>query len=88
MIYKYQYINILFILFYFILFYFLFYFIILFFFLKKNNNSQLEAIVRISESFAKMRLSTVVTESDVQEALELFKNSTMDAVNQGQGKNF
>jgi len=46
----------------------------------------LEAIIRISESFAKMRLSTVVTESDVQEALELFKNSTMDAVNQGQGK--
>jgi len=33
-----------------------------------------------------MRLSTVVTEADVQEALELFKNSTMDAVNQGQGK--
>jgi len=47
---------------------------------------QLEAIIRISESFAKMRLSTVVTESDVQEALELFKNSTMDAVNQGQGE--
>ncbi|ORX58496.1 MCM-domain-containing protein [Piromyces finnis] len=47
---------------------------------------QLEAIIRISESFAKMRLSTVVTESDVQEALELFKNSTMDAVTQGQGE--
>lgn len=44
---------------------------------------QLEAIVRLSESLAKMRLSHVATESDVAEALRLFKVSTMDAARSG-----
>ncbi|RKO97491.1 DNA replication licensing factor mcm5 [Caulochytrium protostelioides] len=41
---------------------------------------QLEAITRISESLAKMRLSTVATEADVEEAIRLFNKSTMEAV--------
>ncbi|EIM21497.1 MCM-domain-containing protein [Wallemia mellicola CBS 633.66] len=44
---------------------------------------QLEAIIRISESLAKMRLSTQVHEHDVEEAIRLFKFSTMDAVSAG-----
>ncbi|KAI8890257.1 MCM-domain-containing protein [Backusella circina FSU 941] len=44
---------------------------------------QLEAIIRISESLAKMTLSPVATEQHVDEALRLFKYSTMDAVQSG-----
>ncbi|KAF8321331.1 MCM-domain-containing protein [Clavulina sp. PMI_390] len=41
---------------------------------------QLEAIVRISESLAKIVLSPTVQEHHVVEAIRLFKTSTMDAV--------
>jgi DNA replication licensing factor MCM5 len=44
---------------------------------------QLEAIIRISESLAKMTLSTVVKNHHVEEAIRLFKFSTMDAVSAG-----
>jgi len=44
---------------------------------------QLEAIVRITESLAKLTLSPVATEAHVDEAMRLFLCSTMDAVNQG-----
>ncbi|KAI9781335.1 MAG: minichromosome maintenance protein 5 [Peltula sp. TS41687] len=44
---------------------------------------QLEAIVRITESLAKLSLSPVATEAHVDEAIRLFLASTMDAVNQG-----
>ena len=40
---------------------------------------QLEALVRISESLAKMRLSAEVSPDDVTEALRLFRVSTMTA---------
>jgi len=40
---------------------------------------QLEALVRLSESLAKMRLSAEATVSDVEEALRLFKVSTLAA---------
>ncbi|KAK5773145.1 hypothetical protein PVK06_049450 [Gossypium arboreum] len=44
---------------------------------------QLEAILRLSEALAKMKLSHVATEGDVAEALRLFKVSTMDAARSG-----
>ncbi|KAF4333710.1 DNA replication licensing factor mcm5 [Fusarium beomiforme] len=44
---------------------------------------QLEAIVRITESLAKLTLSPIATEMHVDEAIRLFLCSTMDAVNQG-----
>lgn len=44
------------------------------------SNSQLEAIIRISESLAKIVLSPTVQEHHVAEAIRLFKTSTMDAV--------
>lgn len=44
---------------------------------------QLEAIVRITESLAKLTLSPIATEDHVAEAIRLFLGSTMDAVNQG-----
>ncbi|KAF9162703.1 minichromosome maintenance protein 5 [Actinomortierella ambigua] len=44
---------------------------------------QLEAIIRISESLAKMTLSPRATEQHVDEAIRLFKFSTMDAVQAG-----
>jgi DNA replication licensing factor MCM5 len=47
---------------------------------------QLEAIVRITESLAKLTLSPVATEQHVDEAIRLFLCSTMDAVNQGTGQ--
>jgi DNA replication licensing factor MCM5 len=47
---------------------------------------QLEAVVRISESIAKVSLSPVVAEKHVDEAIRLFLCSTMDAVNQGSGQ--
>ena len=46
---------------------------------------QLEAIIRVSESLAKMTLSTTVTKDHVNEAVRLFSASTMDAVNNGGG---
>jgi DNA replicative helicase MCM subunit Mcm2 (Cdc46/Mcm family) len=48
-------------------------------------SSQLEAIIRITESLAKMTLSPVATEAHVDEAIRLFRQSTMDAVQSGQG---
>ncbi len=47
---------------------------------------QLEAIVRITESLAKLTLSPVATEAHVDEAIRLFLASTMDAVRQGEGQ--
>ncbi|XP_067942354.1 DNA replication licensing factor mcm5-A-like [Watersipora subatra] len=44
---------------------------------------QLEAIIRISEALAKMRMAPFAVESDVDEALRLFKASTMEAANSG-----
>lgn len=46
---------------------------------------QLEAITRISESLAKIRLSPVVTAEHVQEAMRLFQCSTLAAVESGAG---
>lgn len=46
---------------------------------------QLEAIIRISESLAKLRLSPLVTTEHVQEALRLFQCSTLAAVESGAG---
>jgi DNA replication licensing factor MCM5 len=47
---------------------------------------QLEAIVRITESLAKLTLSPIATEAHVDEAIRLFLASTMDAVTQGEGQ--
>ncbi|KAJ5919618.1 DNA replication licensing factor Mcm5 [Penicillium verhagenii] len=47
---------------------------------------QLEAIVRITESLAKLSLSPIASEAHVDEAIRLFLASTMDAVNQGDGQ--
>ena len=44
---------------------------------------QLEAIIRISESIAKMRLSKVVTKEDVYEARRLFEVSSLSAMKSG-----
>lgn len=44
---------------------------------------QLEAIIRISESVAKMRLSDVATEDDVQTAIHMFTVSTLRAAKMG-----
>jgi DNA replication licensing factor MCM5 len=48
---------------------------------------QLEALVRLSESLAKMRIDSTVRAEDVTEALRLFKVSTMaaSAADQSQG---
>ncbi|KAJ3435082.1 intein-containing DNA replication licensing factor mcm5 precursor [Anaeramoeba flamelloides] len=43
---------------------------------------QLEAIIRISEAMARMRLSKVAKKEDVREAIRLFKASTLQAANQ------
>ncbi|ADM11634.1 DNA replication licensing factor Mcm5 [Encephalitozoon intestinalis ATCC 50506] len=55
--------------------------------LKRNSIPitvrQLEAIIRIGESLAKMELSQVVSEKHVEEAIRLFNVSTMNAVSQG-----
>ena len=40
---------------------------------------QLEALVRLSESLAKMRLDSIVQPQDIEEALRLFRVSTMAA---------
>lgn len=42
---------------------------------------QLEALVRLSESLAKMRIDSIVRSEDVTEALRLFRVSTMAASN-------
>ena len=47
---------------------------------------QLEAIIRITESLAKLSLSPIATEQHVDEAIRLFLASTMDAVTQGEGQ--
>ena len=44
---------------------------------------QLEALVRISESLARMQLSTVVSAEHAQAAIQLFHASTLDAVRSG-----
>lgn len=44
---------------------------------------QLEAIVRISESLAKMTLSPEATADHVNEAIRLFRASTLDAAKSG-----
>jgi len=44
---------------------------------------QLEAIIRISESLAKMTLSPYANEQHVDEAIRLFKYSTLDAISNG-----
>lgn len=41
---------------------------------------QLEAIIRLSESFAKMRMTDVVTEKEVEVAHDLFTQSTLKAI--------
>ena len=56
--------------------------------IARTNNadlavSQLEAIIRISEALAKLTLSPVVQNHHVEEAIRLFKFSTMDAVSAG-----
>ena len=45
---------------------------------------QLEAIVRITESLAKLSLSPIATERHVDEAIRLFLASTMDAATSGE----
>jgi DNA replication licensing factor MCM5 len=50
---------------------------------KTELPRQLEAIIRISESLAKLTLSSVVQTHHVDEAIRLFKFSTMDAVSAG-----
>ncbi len=44
---------------------------------------QLEAIIRISESLAKIRLAPFAVDADVDEALRLFQVSTLDAAMSG-----
>jgi len=48
-----------------------------------SSYRQLEAIIRISESLAKMKLQPFATEGDVDEALRLFQVSTLDAAMSG-----
>ena len=43
----------------------------------------MEAVIRISESMAKMRLEPFANENDVEEALRLFQVSTLDAAMSG-----
>ncbi len=44
---------------------------------------QLEAIVRIAEALAKQELSPIATKMHVQEAIRLFRVSTLDAASSG-----
>lgn len=44
---------------------------------------QLEAVVRIAESLAKMKLQAIAGEEEVDEALRLFQVSTLDAALSG-----
>ena len=45
---------------------------------------QLEAIIRISESLARMRLSEIATDDDVQQAIHMFTVSTLRAAKMGE----
>lgn len=47
---------------------------------------QLEAVVRIAESLAKLQLSPIANEAHVDEAIRLFLASTMDAATAGDGQ--
>ena len=47
---------------------------------------QLEAIVRISESLARMQLQVNVTQAHMVQAIDLFYASTIDAVTAGAAK--
>ena len=56
-------------------------------YLRKENKKhipitvrQLEAIIRGSESIAKMRLSPLVEKADVEEANRIFEVSTMESL--------
>ncbi|KAH6573954.1 hypothetical protein BASA60_005767 [Batrachochytrium salamandrivorans] len=49
---------------------------------------QLEAIIRVAESLAKMALSPVATEMHVDEAIRLFNHSTMSAIQSGMVEGF
>ena len=49
---------------------------------------QLEAIIRIAESLARMTLQEEATEDHIREAIRLFKHSTMDAVKSGASSPF
>jgi len=49
---------------------------------------QLEALVRLSEGLAKVTLSEEATEEHVEEALRLFRVSTLNAANSGLGEHF
>lgn len=40
---------------------------------------QLESLIRMSEAFAKMRLSNEVSEDDVEEAVNLMQKATLSA---------
>eukprot|EP00796_Vickermania_ingenoplastis_P007438 gene7438-5237_t len=44
---------------------------------------QLESLVRITESQAKMRLDVMASRADAEEAIRLFKVATVDAINSG-----
>eukprot|EP00744_Colponema_vietnamica_P021915 GILI01031405.1.p1 GENE.GILI01031405.1~~GILI01031405.1.p1 ORF type:complete len:295 (-),score=63.36 GILI01031405.1:79-864(-) len=44
---------------------------------------QLESLVRITESLAKMRLDSVASVQDAEEAIRLFKTATVDTINSG-----
>lgn len=44
---------------------------------------QLEAVIRIAESLAKMQLQPFATETHIDEALRLFQVSTLDAAMSG-----
>lgn len=44
---------------------------------------QLESMVRITESQAKMRLDVLASRKDAEEAIRLFKSATVDAMNSG-----
>lgn len=46
---------------------------------------QLEALIRLSESLAKIRLSDTVEEGDVDYAFEIFQKSTMNSIKSGSG---
>merc|ERR1712098_502516 len=51
--------------------------------LMRNSSRELEAVVRISESLAKMALQPFVTDANVEEALRLFQVSTLSAAQSG-----
>jgi DNA replication licensing factor MCM4 len=47
---------------------------------------QLESMIRLAEAHAKMRLSTTVTRSDVQEAVRLIRSALQTAATDAQGR--